>query len=75
MDLYLLCHRRTPRYGKTLVSKDIANKHLDKKSELYSVYLSGNGPLVAVLSEALHQDEVTGERERGAAYSRQCAEA
>ncbi|HYF54376.1 MAG TPA: DNA/RNA helicase domain-containing protein, partial [Salinarimonas sp.] len=36
-----------PGAGKTLVGLNIATKHFDKNSELYSVFLSGNGPLVA----------------------------
>ncbi|MBI3817119.1 MAG: DUF2075 domain-containing protein [Planctomycetes bacterium] len=38
-----------PGAGKTLVGLNIATKHIDKKSELYSIYLSGNDPLVNVL--------------------------
>ncbi len=45
-----------PGAGKTLVGLDIANKHTDKDDELYSVFLSGNGPLVSVLHEALARD-------------------
>ncbi|MGD9688430.1 MAG: DUF2075 domain-containing protein [Phycisphaerales bacterium] len=45
-----------PGAGKTLVGLDVATKHHDKASELYSVFLSGNGPLVAVLCEALARD-------------------
>jgi hypothetical protein len=45
-----------PGAGKTLVGLDIANRHLDKDSATYSVFLSGNGPLVAVLREALARD-------------------
>ena len=47
-----------PGAGKTLVGLDIANRHLDKNSATYSVFLSGNGPLVAVLREALARDTV-----------------
>lgn len=47
-----------PGAGKTLVGLNIANKHTDPASELYSVYLSGNGPLVAILHEALARDRV-----------------
>lgn len=54
-----------PGAGKTLVGLDIATKHVDKDSELYSVFLSGNGPLVAVLREALARDKVRREREAG----------
>ncbi|MEP7281225.1 MAG: DUF2075 domain-containing protein [Rubrivivax sp.] len=47
-----------PGAGKTLVGLDVANRHLDRASETYSVFLSGNGPLVAVLREALARDRV-----------------
>ncbi len=45
-----------PGAGKTLVGLDIATKHHDKANELHSVFLSGNGPLVRVLCEALARD-------------------
>ena len=48
-----------PGAGKTLVGLNIANHHLDPKSDLYSVFLSGNGPLVKVLCEALARDKVS----------------
>lgn len=54
-----------PGAGKTLVGLNIATSHIDKESELYSVFLSGNGPLVAVLREALARDQVRRARERG----------
>lgn len=54
-----------PGAGKTLVGLDIANRHQDKKSDTYSVYLSGNGPLVAVLREALTRDRVSRSAEAG----------
>jgi hypothetical protein len=47
-----------PGAGKTLVGLDIANRHMSPQSALHSVYLSGNGPLVAVLREALANDSV-----------------
>jgi hypothetical protein len=34
-----------PGAGKTLVGLNIATKHINKDNELYSVFLSGNGPL------------------------------
>ncbi|HUR65626.1 MAG TPA: DUF2075 domain-containing protein [Chitinophagaceae bacterium] len=46
-----------PGAGKTLVGLDIATKHLDKDNDLTSVFLSGNGPLVAILREALTRDK------------------
>jgi hypothetical protein len=54
-----------PGAGKTLVGLDVATRHYDKHSELYSVFLSGNGPLVAVLREALAADKVRRLKERG----------
>lgn len=54
-----------PGAGKTLVGLNIATKHIDKDNDLYSVFLSGNGPLVAILREALARDKVQREKERG----------
>jgi hypothetical protein len=47
-----------PGAGKTLVGLDAATKHINHEDELYSVFLSGNGPLVAVLQEALARDRL-----------------
>lgn len=47
-----------PGSGKTLVGLDVATKHIDADDKLYSVYLSGNGPLVKILCEALARDRV-----------------
>lgn len=54
-----------PGAGKTLVGLDIANRHTDKDDSLYSVYLSGNGPLVSVLHEALARDQVERSNAKG----------
>lgn len=54
-----------PGAGKTLVGLDAATKHIDHTDELYSVFLSGNGPLVVILQEALARDKVRRERLRG----------
>ncbi|MEY3367743.1 MAG: hypothetical protein RI973_898, partial [Bacteroidota bacterium] len=54
-----------PGAGKTLVGLDIATKHLNKEQGITSVFLSGNGPLVAVLREALTRDKVKREKEKG----------
>lgn len=51
-----------PGAGKTLVGLHIATKHFDKSNDLYSVFLSGNGPLVAILREALARDKVNREK-------------
>jgi hypothetical protein len=42
-----------PGAGKTLVGLDVVAKNLDNGAGNLSVYLSGNGPLVEVLREAL----------------------
>lgn len=54
-----------PGAGKTLVGLNIANKYSDEKNELYSVFLSGNGPLVKILKEALVRDKVQRDKELG----------
>ena len=54
-----------PGAGKTLVGLDVATKHIDKANDLYSVFLSGNGPLVAILRESLARDKVKREKEQG----------
>ncbi|MGR5144847.1 DNA/RNA helicase domain-containing protein [Photobacterium sp. DNB23_23_1] len=46
-----------PGAGKTLVGLNIANTHSNPKDNEYSVFLSGNGPLVSVLQEALAIDK------------------
>ena len=47
-----------PGAGKTLVGLNIATTHISPDDELYSVFLSGNGPLVKILQEALARDKV-----------------
>lgn len=54
-----------PGAGKTLVGLNISTTHNDKNSSLYSVYLSGNGPLVKILCEALARDKVSRVKEQG----------
>ncbi len=54
-----------PGAGKTLVGLNIANIHIDKSNDLYSVFLSGNGPLVAILREALARDKIRNEKAKG----------
>lgn len=46
-----------PGAGKTLVGLNIATKRRDPTTPTHAVFLSGNGPLVAVLREALTRDE------------------
>ena len=54
-----------PGAGKTLVGLDIATSHIDQDNDMYSVYLSGNGPLVSILREALTRDKVQREKDLG----------
>lgn len=54
-----------PGAGKTLVGLNIATTHINETNDLYSVFLSGNGPLVAVLREALTRDKIHREKESG----------
>ena len=54
-----------PGAGKTLVGLNIATTHIDKSNDLYSVFLSGNGPLVAILREALARDKVRRIKQNG----------
>ena len=46
-----------PGAGKTLVGLNVATLHRRESASDPAVYLSGNGPLVAVLREALTRDE------------------
>lgn len=46
-----------PGAGKTLAGLNIANERLRTGQDEHSVFLSGNGPLVSVLREALARDE------------------
>jgi hypothetical protein len=54
-----------PGAGKTLVGLNIATIYLDASTDLHSVFLSGNGPLVNILREALTRDKVNAEKEHG----------
>lgn len=54
-----------PGAGKTLVGLDVATKHSEAADDLFSVYLSGNGPLVKILCEALARDQVYRGKNKG----------
>ena len=62
-----------PGAGKTLVGLNIATTHFDKDSELYSVFLSGNGPLVKILQEALARDKVKRAKANGEKLTKKVA--
>jgi hypothetical protein len=54
-----------PGAGKTLVGLNIATERRDLHEPTHAVFLSGNGPLVAVLREALTRDEVDRQKSLG----------
>jgi hypothetical protein len=54
-----------PGAGKTLVGLNAATQHQNPDDNLYSVFLSGNGPLVDILREALARDHVDNEKQLG----------
>lgn len=53
-----------PGAGKTLVGLNVATKKRDQSQPTHAVFLSGNGPLVDVLREALTRDEIARLRKR-----------
>jgi hypothetical protein len=53
-----------PGAGKTLVGLNLATRR-DEDEPTHAVFLSGNGPLVAVLREALTRDEVARRKRQG----------
>ncbi len=54
-----------PGAGKTLVGLNVATRRRDVDQPTHAVFLSGNGPLVAVLREALTRDEVARQKAQG----------
>lgn len=54
-----------PGAGKTLAGLNIANLRSNYEKEEHAVFLSGNGPLVDVLKEALTRDKVKTAKENG----------
>jgi Uncharacterized conserved protein (DUF2075) len=54
-----------PGAGKTLVGLNLATRRRDVDQPTHAVFLSGNGPLVAVLREALTRDEVARQKNQG----------
>lgn len=63
-----------PGAGKTLAGLNIANERLKADESEHSVFLSGNGPLVDVLREALTRDSVKTAKENGYKLKRTEAE-
>ncbi|MDA8693348.1 DUF2075 domain-containing protein [Saprospiraceae bacterium] len=54
-----------PGAGKTLAGLNIANERMKTDEDEHAVFLSGNGPLVEVLREALTRDLVLTSKEKG----------
>jgi hypothetical protein len=54
-----------PGAGKTLVGLNVATRRREAEQPTHAVFLSGNGPLVAVLREALTRDEFARRKQRG----------
>jgi hypothetical protein len=54
-----------PGAGKTLVGLNIATHKRDPAKPTHAVFLSGNGPLVAVLQEALVRDDLSRRKNAG----------
>lgn len=54
-----------PGAGKTLVGLNVATMHRDESEGFHSVFLSGNGPLVKILCEALARDSVEQRKANG----------
>lgn len=54
-----------PGAGKTLVGLNVATQRREAGQVTHAVFLSGNGPLVAVLREALTRDEVARRKAKG----------
>ena len=64
--LKLICFvTGVPGAGKTLVGLNLATRRRDMDQPTHAVFLSGNGPLVAVLREALTRDEVARQKSVG----------
>lgn len=63
-----------PGAGKTLAGLNIANERLKADESEHSVFLSGNGPLVDVLREALTRDSVETAKENGTKLKKTDAE-
>lgn len=54
-----------PGAGKTLAGLNIANERMNIDKDEHAVFLSGNGPLVDVLREALTRDEINTSKKHG----------
>lgn len=64
-----------PGSGKTLAGLNLATSRMRAHEEEHAVFLSGNGPLVDVLREALARDEVERRTALGGKYTKKSAQA
>jgi hypothetical protein len=62
-----------PGAGKTLAGLNIANERMKADEDEHAVFLSGNGPLVDVLREALTRDEVATSKQNGEPLTKKIA--
>ena len=62
-----------PGAGKTLVGLNIATKYLDHENKTYSIFLSGNGPLVNILQEAIARDLMERKKQQGERITKKVA--
>ena len=62
-----------PGAGKTLAGLNIANLRSNYEEDEHAVFLSGNGPLVYVLREALARDKVKTAKEQGKTITKKFA--
>jgi hypothetical protein len=64
-----------PGSGKTLAGLSVANDRMRAHDDEHAVFLSGNGPLVEVLREALARDEISRNQGTGIGDARRHASA
>jgi schlafen family protein len=62
-----------PGSGKTLAGLNLATQRMRTADDEHAVFLSGNGPLVSVLREALARDEVDRAKEEGRRVTKKAA--
>jgi hypothetical protein len=62
-----------PGSGKTLAGLNLATERMRRHEEEHAVFLSGNGPLVTVLREALARDDVSRARDEGRPQTKKAA--
>ena len=63
-----------PGAGKTLAGLNIANERMQADESEHAVFLSGNGPLVDVLREALARDLVLTKKDEGVKFTKKEAQ-